>query len=240
MRFLYFIEGLNGKPSRDQIRAAGLQYALPDDQLAARQVLGGDLGVGTLLAYGDGLGLEHNPKTHDWRKIRAGVWIGIPRDKAQRPGPNDLAKQNMSLDGHLVSLADGRQWIVPIVRFLDGNTQLPRVLTRVHGHAKWIVKEEFAELVSMADAIVKSALSEAETNFDPDSVLRFCALALSVNYRVGPEEIAALELIDSENIKSIADAALDGPRLAGLVDEFKKKRIAQSDGGAISEVGVNV
>ncbi len=239
MRFLYFIIGITGSPSREKcVAVSGLDYAFPAGESFTTREMNGALGAGVLAACGEGGPLEHNPETHDWSKISECVWLGMPRDKTQRPGPDDLARAERCLDGYPVMLGDGKKWNVPVIRFLFGNTQLPRFLTVVDGDVKWLVKPEFTELFAMAESLVQKVFVDGESESDPAAILRFCAMALGVNYRIGPYEVAALGLIDSENVRLISDAALDGPKLAILIDE-KKKRIEHEAAGVILEAGAS-
>jgi hypothetical protein len=241
-RFIYFVKGLSGSPSRAQcIAASKLDYAFPKgESFATCEMRDGPLGAGVLAACGDGLGLSYDPATMTAELISEGVYVIVSRIKALVPGPDELQRSTRSVDGYSVTLADGNDWFIPVVRFLDGNTQLPQVIMRKpNGKATWDVKPEYLELVRVADRIVKDLLDGEQTAYDPDEMLWFCTQALQLNYRIGEAEIAAMGLIDSGNVREIANAALDGPKLAVLMDEFKKKQNVPVLSGVASAIGAS-
>ncbi len=239
--FLYFIEGMSGSPSREAVvQMTGLEYAFPAGMpFTPRRVVGGAMGAGILAVCGDGHDLNYDPNTQNWVRISEKVWLGYSKERALHPSAADLLRRERSLDGHMVTLGDGHVWAIPTVRFLNGDTRLPRVLVvGKDGCVEYQIRAEYQPLVAAADKIIDSAIRGGEPS-TPEQLLWFAAAALAVNYRVGVHELSALQLIDTENIRQIAEAALDGPALAQLMDELKKKEAEPSTCGPASATGVN-
>ena len=115
MTFLYYFPGLNGKPTAEQIAAAGLSYALGD---GARVTYcgcrgGPDDGSGQVVAAGQAE-VGYYPEKQRWQKIPGqNVFVGM--DKEKPPGPDDLIRRD-ALDGHPVELGDGQLWSIPVAR----------------------------------------------------------------------------------------------------------------------------
>ncbi|MBE3131958.1 MAG: hypothetical protein IMZ55_00665 [Acidobacteria bacterium] len=129
MGLLYYLPGLNSRPTPEQIRAAGLGYALDGCAVSAVGVTGGpDGGSGQLLTRDDPQRpalVGYYPAKQTWRKVAQSPipnpqspipnhpWIGLTT--AEPPGPDDLQRRD-ALAGHTVRLGDGRLWTVPIAR----------------------------------------------------------------------------------------------------------------------------
>lgn len=120
--FLYYFPGETSL-SIDGIRKAGLGYAFETDRFTASQVLanGPDRGSGLIVADwpgGNDRLVGCYPDRQVWRSSPltphpSPLFIGMYRDEP--PGPRDLARREQ-LAGEPVTLADGRQWLVPVVR----------------------------------------------------------------------------------------------------------------------------
>jgi hypothetical protein len=228
-RFLYFIEGLQGQQTRESVLRAvqHLVYAFPTGCpfTAVECVAGPGGAAGVVCAYGDAHGCKYDKAAAvDWIAAGPGVRLGVPRDPAERPGPDELGRYRRHADGTTVTLGDGRGWIVPVIRFLNGNTGLPRILAvGPDGDALWQVRPEFVDLFHAARNIMDRVLEGGGAAYSAADLLWFATETLGVNYRMSKFEIAALGLITSETVKEIADAALDGETTRRLLDELKKK-----------------
>lgn len=241
-RFLYFVEGLAGNPARvDVLRACEfLAYAFPAGESfsSCECARGPGDGAGVLCAHGDGSGLRYSVETHAWTRIGEKVWLGAPREPGDRPGPDDLLRRRVSPDSMPIVMADGRSWLVPTVRFVNGNTGLPCVLTldSKTGGVRRRVRNEYRALYELADEISAATLEGRGPNLEDAELVVFVGLALAVNYRLGPCEAAVLELIDTENVRDVAAVALDEKTLRLVLEELKKK-LAPSPSGPGSTIG---
>lgn len=163
-----------------------------------------------------------------WAKIPgATAWVGF--DPSAPPGPDELARDRV-FEGYWVDLADGRRWLVPVVRELRGSTVLPRG-RRWDGSA-WSdgeVLPRYREIFAAACKAWETMLAAAdgggagEISVDTD----LAAQALALNYRVGPAEISHLGLFDTRSEVEVVRALLDLPVLEAL----KKKEASDTGGG---------
>lgn len=227
-RFVYFLQNYQGAVSRAECATAGkLEYAFPKNlPFAAKQVDGGELGAGVLCCCGESAGLEFNAETHEYHAMtpaRPGVFIGVPRKLADRPGPDDLllAEQMLS-EGERLVLNDGYEYNIPVCRFLLGDTALPRVLIYDQGEIVWKTKQEYRELFSMSESIVRRLLLEADAEYTPGEIARWVGLALGVNYRIRDDEVCHLGLICSTDLEKISNIIIDGAKLASLLQSFQR------------------
>lgn len=228
-QFIYFIPGVTGSASREQIEAAGLAYAFPPGT-SLHQVSDSQTphGIGSLLSS------EPRFPLKDLAWIRLGAaFLGVHKNKAERPRPKDLRRADGFVDGHPVMLGDGQHWVVPVVRFADGNTSLPCVLHRKeNGEYGYQVREEYRGIVGICDLILHKAIEGGGHRLSPETTMAFAQGILSINYRVSEAEISALELIDSLNVRELARAAMDVPSMVLMLEQIKKKLTdAQSESG---------
>jgi hypothetical protein len=241
-RFLYFLQGAQGNPTADIICKGWpqLAYAFRGESSSCRGIAGGSLGAGLLVGVGDPAAWQDG--SHTWREIpcEAGkpkAFVGVPNDPALFPGPADLLREKQSVDSRDVVLGDGNTWRVPVVRFLNGSTALPRVLMMDEsGHVRFDLRREYRALVNMADKICDAEFRNA-AQYSAGELLWFAAEALAVNYRVSALEVAALQLVDTSNLRAIAEAALDAASIRKLLDEFQKKTVAPCPVGRDSLTG---
>jgi hypothetical protein len=225
-RFLYFIENCRVRALEEVLaHAPALAYAFPRGEsfTPAECTRGPDGAAGILCAHGDGSGLKFDEATQTWLPHSPGIWLCVPKDKAARPGPDDLERKQRGVGGHWILLGDGKNWRVPVIRFLNGNTELPRVLVLENGRGVYKMREEFAALFSVAQQLSDRVFAGEAASIGPDDLLWFASETLALNYRVSAAEVSALELLDSNNIRDVADAALDGPNLKLFIEEVKKK-----------------
>lgn len=223
-RFLYFLPNVTGCPDAKKLRAFGLDHAFPKAPAC------GDIGngpggeSGVMLAYGDGEDMGFKATEQHWIRMSTGAWLGKWLDPAKQPAPADLRREDSDMEGYAIVLGDHNEWLVPVLRFVNGDTKFPRVLcVGDDGNAQYIVRDEFRAIYNLSDRMMAASLQGKGRDFSPNDHMQLAVEALKLHYRVGPYEISLLALIDSENIKKIADAALDGPNLRALIEELKKK-----------------
>lgn len=221
MQFVYFIPGLSGPASREQLEAAGLGYAFPKGQeFHCAGDSEGPAGMGALVSA-DAKALRFKKSDVRWEQTEK-IFVGIM--PSQTPKPAALRNEQSFVDGHAVVLGDKNSWTIPVIRFSDGSTSLPCVLRRqASGSHRYEVRSEFRKVFQMCDDLVDGVLQGKAPAFTPDQVAEFSAVVLGINYRISEVEISMLELIDTANIKQVANAVLDVPKMLVLFEEFKKK-----------------
>lgn len=250
--FSYFLPNRRGSPNPAMLRAEGLGYAFPDGcPLHTGEVEGPDGTLGAIVAQDASL-LRYDAKGQAWTKASdlrrdpgfesALPWVGMALDEKLRPGPEDLRRGKRISEGYAVLLGDGKLWTIPVVRGVRGGHSLPCVIvTDAAGVARKVVRAEFNLLLALADSLWEHALiswSEGRgASPSPEDAMRLAVEALRVNYRVHRAELSLLELIDTENVREIADAVLDGPNLGKLLEEFDGKKKETSPAGAASASG---
>ena len=240
-RFLYFLPNAVGCPDLQRLRAAGLGYAFDNQGAQVETSNGPSNEPGILKAMGGGENLAFNPHEQLWQRMTCGAWVGMARAKENQPGPADLRRETEVSDFHQVLLGDGKEWMIPILRFANGDTRFPQVMKIDDaGKAFYETRDEYRDIFALATEMVHASLSGQGAKFSADDHMRLASEALRIGYRVGPYEIAMLKLIDSQNLKLVANAALDGPNLVKLAEEFKKKLAAESSRGPILETGARV
>ncbi len=180
------------------------------------------------------------PEFQQWTKVRIDpeLWIGI--DNEYPPVPADLARPNQ-VEGHLVTLADGHGWQVPVIRNCIGDTKLPCDMYRgPDGEMQGGIKPAFQGLWEDTRPVWDmlfggddkpeddgDGLSNANNpqTMPFGEILDLCVRFLGVNYRFGHAEQAVLRPIDSMHAtwQSIFVAVVDGPFLEAVMAAQKKR-----------------
>jgi hypothetical protein len=220
---LYF---LAGKPSisRADLAAAGAPHAMPDRKAGLHQAQmqagpsGGPGAVGTV-ENGDLQAADR----HQWLQFpNSTLWVGVnPEDP---PDPEELARAHQ-MSGHLVELADGQEWLVPVARMLDGATPLPRRLACENG--KWIgraVLPKYADLFSAACRFWDALIAADGSLYTYDDEVNLAAQALAINYRLSPIEISLLGLFSTASEAEVCKAVIDWPAFEAI-----KKKLAPAE-----------
>lgn len=238
--FLYFLSNRDAGLSPEEIKAAGLGYALAGPVHQQHLTGNGPGGVGgTLLAsadHCDASRVRYVPAEQEWIETANG-WLG--RWKADTIGPRDLL-QPKPLDGHFVELADGNRWLCPVARThgIEGSAirwyhALPQTVA-IGPDRKWKpgdVVPRYRRLwalneawwdVQLAVAYRSAGIGDTIT-FDFEGLYSSAAECLAVNYRLGPDEISLLGLFDSDSARKILDALIDVPSVVALSAELEKK-----------------
>jgi len=236
---LYFVPNVSTSPTLEQVQEAGLGHAF-DTKPASRSTQSGPSGgLGVLVARDSESML--NLDNIEWRQIPGQTgWVGRRKDVAT--DPVDLARPKQ-LDGHLVTLADGNQWLVPVARGFveqDGEQRYyVAVPKRLHldEDGKWTdgpVVDAYAPLWALAERWVDyfyRVAEEGETKedgaktveFDFSQVVDGAIQALATNYRIGPVEVDLLGLLTFDQAKEVMDALVDSPTLEKWLAENQKK-----------------
>lgn len=215
---MYFVPQLD-HATHQTLRQRGIEVAGqgPLQQIAVK---GGpqDVGNGILVCFDSkpGRPLRYEPNAQTWKPIKGeddiAYWIGWYTDA--KPGPMQLARQH-GLGGRSVRLADGQEWIVPVVYLVNCECQLPRRYgIGDGGQTEALVAQEYRGLLEKADQIM-DAISQWRDSNKTDLVVDVAMLAdalicgLGFNYRLGRAEVLALELLDDKAIARGAFAMVE-------------------------------
>jgi hypothetical protein len=238
--FLYFVPDRDAGLGPQELRAAGLSYAL-DAEVHQQHIASGGLDGrgGVVLAdagHCEPASVRYAASEQEWVEVPTG-WLG--RYSGQAIGPDDLMRTK-PLDGHLVELADGRKWLCPLAKLhvIEGDQvrwhhAFPRGVRRGRDK-KWQSGEvvpRYRRLWQLAlawwDVRLASAPENAEIGqtiqFDFDGLHDAAVECLAANYRLGPDEVCLLGLFDSDSARKILDALIDLPNLVALNAELQKK-----------------
>jgi hypothetical protein len=224
--FLYYLPH-DGPKTQAELEAAGFPHA-EIIELPGGGVTGGPDGLnghvsklrGPVVAGGHEPTIGYYAETQVWREILDGkMWLGWERDNP--PTPLDLQRPKLR-EGHTVTLADGNEWIVPVIRTLVGEAALSPVLTcdRSGKVLRERVEPEFAriwDLTQRAFAALQTVPYEASKISDDEVVELYCS-ALAMNYRMSRWEVLYLGLLSAKNMEPLFAALIDYPP-AMLVNE---------------------
>lgn len=218
---LYFFPGAKAG-GRALFEAAGLGYAIEGGGAGAVALTDrGPNGMpGAIVAPPSPRGRQALPQAADsarWSEIPGGkAWVGWQPDAP--PRPEDLERR-VTIPGHHVQLADGREWLVPVARRVTGASGLPRAM-RWDG-VDWSTGEVLPAYAGLWGAACSlwDRLLNVDAQGDHVTVNVECdaaAAALAVNYRLGPAEISALGLFTTQAQQQVIGALIDLPALEEL------------------------
>lgn len=231
MIFLYYVPGASEATVKESpaFSEGGLQIVFRDclEALAFAPSKGPDGEPGLLLyaiptSREKPFGLRYRPSDQTW--IDCGThWIGIQNDSP--PQPEGLRRKKV-LDSYSYAMADGREWLCPKIR-RGGMPLVPAYWKINQGNFRLEVKEEFADIWEQsADwAGTVRAISYMEA-------FQICALCLGLNYRLGVNEISALNMLDMATSRDVILAALDEQFFLDMVNQ---KKTLDSDTSGDSE-----
>lgn len=147
---------------------------------------------------------------HDW-------WLGWRTDAP--PGPADLERATM-VAGYRVSLADDREWLMPVARAQadregrEFQTTLPCTsgVDFATGEMVYDVKPAYQKLYDRACRYFEWFVSGEDSDPPSDRELfALCVDCLAVNYRLSIWEVSALSLLTRENVLPALQAVIDLP-----------------------------
>lgn len=238
-RFLYYIP--SGSPCGEAlVRGAGLWdrfESMPDHVSVG---VGPDGAAGYVLSPAGGVMARYRPTTQAWSRSPCGTWwLGYATDEV-KPGPVDLVRRER-VDGYGVRLGDEAEWTVPIARsVVHGTTTLPQALVLgPDGQLMSEVLPRYLPLCADAGRLFELLGSAGEGGGEVKvaDAWGIAARALSVNYRVGPEEVSALRLLTTVNLWAVLKSLLDLPAAAAVEGELKKKGGTAATGGGPATSG---
>lgn len=179
--------------------------------------------------------LGYYPAEQTWHPCGDGsqLWIGL--DSAEPPTPACLARKRR-FPGHRVTLGDGHEWEIPILRAPDGRTSLPRSMGwDAAGEFRMTVKRDYAAAWEAAEKTAR-LFFESETGgvIEFEEALLLGLQALGFNYRIGRHEQSVLQLIDTTNWEEVLGATVDLPTVKEYVAAEKKRRPSAPSPGSPS------
>jgi hypothetical protein len=179
--------------------------------------------------------LSYSPEAQRWAREPEGrYYVGVGIDNP--PGPADLIREDAP-GGNLVTLADGRDWMVPVVATFANSPQavsIPRAI--VFDDTGQLVTEPKAELQILEEvgAEIFEALALTDDgvfelpNRTQEELIRIAFSALSVNYHLGAAEVSLLRLVDTDNYQKILLELAD---YAGLLAMIRSETEAKKNSG---------
>lgn len=214
--FLYYFPG-DAPLSRETLSAAGFALANLAEVPGRECTNGPDKGTGWVFALSspstpDGIQPlnVYRPEEQQWREGYDGkLWLGW--QNADPPNRADLQRK-VEVSGRPVTMADGKAWMVPILRDRMGNAGLPATLAP--GPNRTVVQisvlPEFGELWALVEELWR-AVSVDSARLTQAELFAVACRALAMNYRVGPWEIAQLGLFTTDTLASVFAAIVDAP-----------------------------
>jgi hypothetical protein len=244
MSLSYYIPGLRSV-GHDQIVAAGLGYAFPAGAPWARvpTANGPDGGGGIVVRVGAGHGTGYYPDRQTWTKAPGDAtwWIGVDGETL----PEDLLREEV-IDGHLVKLGDGNEWLIPTARSFGRGSILPESMVLGPDGETWVGEplKRFAQISTRAERVELAFRGDLPDDAEPLDMgqegVDIVVGALSFNYRISALEVSVLRLLTGPIVARCLWALVDGPTLEAVAEEAKRegKGSAGIPGGSSSSDGV--
>lgn len=187
------------------------------------------------------------PDRQEWRKVEgltlasdeptAELWIGTSIEPGRSPAPGDFARSD-AIPGHLVTLADDRDWLIPVCRKFGVRDVLPTRMRLDPRTGRWTDGDRldaYRHLSRHAEhwfSLISETASQAATepprevvaNIDRAEAAAIACEALAVNYRLNPILIDRLGLLTSTNVLHVLNAMIDMPGILELGGMVKAER----------------
>jgi hypothetical protein len=220
-RFLYFLPGVPGcNPA--MLRDRGLLGRFRKfgggmlEHSISECLKGPGGGSGCIVTAGPG-GAEYLPERQRWLEGEK-FWVGI-EDASFPPRPQDLERE-AGIDGYELELLDNNVWRVPLVHAWDEKRaqhrpNLPQVMAPVieSGNTRMQIRvqAEFEAVHELAGRIFQAFAGQATVSLE--TLFSDAAAILGVNYRIGPEEIGLLGLLNESLAARVLALSIDLPRI---------------------------
>lgn len=221
--FLYYVSG-DTAPTKESLCELGFPFA-DEAGLPGCACVGPDGQRGHVFALQEPPGFQgERPRVgyyvdrQAWKlAYNRSLWVGW--ETAKPPKPVDLQRKDI-VTGHRVRMLDGNDWLVPVARQLTGTPAVGRVFgLDGAGNNGRTVHAKHAALWDLAKRIWDTMFTEADDHIGDDDCLTAVSLALSINYRLGEQELRALELVSDEELAQCVRAIVDYPTLEAFLRE---------------------
>jgi hypothetical protein len=223
VNFVYFIPGENRPVIGWEDLPKRLHSVLQPSPISCKKTPNGPKPPGLLFSPvpSDPEGVEshtlYEPEKQFWED-HGEFWLGAYKNAL--PTPADLRRPGKPIEGHPVKLADGNEWLMPVVG--PYFSKLPRVFRMRDGAPSLEVAERYRELSIESEEFAEFMANQGASKPWVD-VMTFVAKCLGLNYHVGLEEVAALGILDTH----VTDDALDC--IIGTVD-YREQEAAKKAG----------
>lgn len=166
------------------------------------------------------------PDKRTWTKTPDGYWIGFDTDSPPKPIDVQIP---VAPEGYRITLLDGNDWVMPIVRECDGETTLPKVYRLLDGATCQSLLPGYESLWDVACRIydtLGTALGQmspgGHTPLNMDEAFSAVALAFQTNYVIGEMELRALGLCAQDELAAMLQAMVDVPGTIAISEELLK------------------
>jgi hypothetical protein len=240
--FLYYVPGASGKIDAAWMRTLPCGYAFDDcKSVVSRGAMSGpgESGAGSVIARPDAVKDEEIGFFSDrqtWTKMQqADIWISTASSSSPVVQPVDLARPNQ-IDGHLLELGDGNEWLIPVARKLKitGGDVTPYcalpMVSKLQPDGSWMpteVRGKFKRLWEIAREYLDANANAKEENgrwfieFEFSKMHDCACAALAANYYIGRDEVAILELLDHGIAQAILNEVVDMTTLNEFLNSKK-------------------
>lgn len=242
--FLYFKPRTSKVVTRADLAEWGVGYAFPKS-VASGQCMGETPTRTAGVVFADPQRMGDRPikmatdEQATWRKLPGSdVWCSYWLDA--KPRPADLAR-SPQLPGYQVCLADGHEWLIPLVRRFDvpqlktvtslpcymecdenGNWHHGPVIER-HAHLWDVTAPIAAALLEQYNVPSEERVSDYRDPSD-QQILQAVVTLLAENYTVGAGELSLLHVFCNQGAAhAAAMAACDWPTFLAWADDRQKK-----------------
>jgi len=160
----------------------------------------------------------YDPSTQTWRRVgQMQLWIGWNND--QPPTPETLARSEQ-FEGPKAMLADGHWWQIP------NGMRLPYTFDRDENGE--VIKRRQAKIQDIYERTVwafgecreLASVDVPITEKNAGPLGDYCGWLLSLNYRITPAMVWALDLLDQETIWNTMVASTDIQAINRLIDSL--------------------
>jgi hypothetical protein len=228
--FLYCFPG-DTPPTRESLRAAG--FSLADlAEVPGRQCTNGpDKGAGWVFSLSSPPTIDgvqplnaYKPDAQQWRAVYDDkLWLGW--ETANPPSQSDLQRKP-EVSGRPVTMADGKRWLVPVLRDRLGTAGMRATLGPGSNGtvAQYAVVPEFAHLwhvvtamwdmVRMKQADLQRAIDSGTVALTDRQLIDLAGEAFALNYRVTAWELGCLGLLTTDTLAATLAALVDIPEAA--------------------------
>lgn len=229
MSLLYYVPGVR-VATADVLSERGIS-ALAGVHVSSVAVTRGpgDNGPGVVCAAQGASRPGFYPDSQVWHPCDDGNWM-VGWDASTTPKPASLARVEQ-IAGHLVTLGDDQDWLVPVARSFPIGTALPEAL--VIGPNGELVSEplpKFAQISQSAERVWEAFMAASEREGVDDGIqddrdlevadaFDIATQALALNYHVSKWELSALRLMTTDTMWGVLRALIDFPAIEA---ELKK------------------
>lgn len=237
MSFYYFLPGVDGPAANGEVEFDFSRFGLglslsdikraPQDATAYAITIDGVDGLFVVPHIGGAAPdvYQYKPKIQTWLKVPVGetfVMIGWLTDSP--PTPSTLGR-SLQYTGYLSEGASGETWLIPIARGGVNAVTLPSdfVFDPITMEATETPSSDYAAIWGISGELYDHWNTDDFT-LPPKKLAEYALKILAVNYRLGPIEQNALnvmgrKVIDTTRAASFGLALID----AQMLDLFKKK-----------------